>query len=187
MQDVHGNVLPEVCTAAIVNERALQLLRQLMMGGFSEIAGTDASITLPVSKRLLNDLISTALPPSARVRDLDVSPLDGDRFLVRGRIGSSPFLPPLKLKVAIDRQPEFPDSPILALRVESTALMLLANPMLRMMSLPAWIRIEQDRVHVDLLAFAAQYRLSQYAGYVESLRVNTVAGRVTLSVQARIK
>ena len=170
-----------------MNERVSQLLRQLMIGGFSELAGTDASIALPVSKRLLNDLISAALPPSVPVRDLDVTPLDGDRFLVRCRIGSSPFLPPLKLNIAVDRQPEFPESPILALRPESTALMLLAGPVLRMMALPPWIRIEQDRIHVDLLAFAAQYRLAQYAPFIESLRVNTVAGIVTLSVQARIK
>jgi hypothetical protein len=158
-----------------------------MIGGFSELVGTDASVTLPVSKRLLNDLISAALPPSAPVRELDVSPLDGDRFLVRGRIGSSPFLPPLKLNVAIDRQPEFPATPILVLRPESTALMLLAGPVLRMMSLPAWIRVEQDRIHVDLLALAAQYRLAQYASFIDSLRVNTAAGSVTLSVRARIK
>jgi len=89
----------------IADERFARLFDQLVGDGFSDITGTDLSITLPVSKRLLNELVAAATPPSAPVRDLDLTPLDNDRFLLRGRIGSSALLPALRLNLEIDQQP----------------------------------------------------------------------------------
>lgn len=173
-------------SASAVNERVLQLFRQLLATGFSDMPGAEASVTLPISKRLLNTFISAALPPAAPVRELDVTPLDGDRFLIQGRLGSSPFLPSLKLRVAIDRQPELPESPFLTLRVESTAMMSLARPALRMVALPDWIHLDQDRIYVDLRALLDRGPLP-YVTYIDRLRLNTVDGTVLLSARARVK
>jgi hypothetical protein len=174
-------------SAAAVNERILQLFRQLLASGFSDMPGTEASLILPISKQLLNEIIAAALPPSVPVRDLDVTPLDGDRFLVRGRLGSSAFLPSLRLHVAIDRQPELPESPVLSLRVESTAVMSLTRAVLRMMTLPDWIHVEQDRIHVDLRALLDRHPLLPYVSYIDRLRLNTTEGTVVLSMHARVK
>jgi hypothetical protein len=169
-----------------VDERLAQLFDRLIAGGLSDVAGAEASVTLPVSSRLLNELISAALPTSSPIRDLEVTPLDGDRFLVRGRIGSS-LLPLLKLHVAIERQAEFPAFAVLVLRVESTGLMVLASHVSRLISLPAWIRMERDRIHVDLRVLADQYGVRHYVSYVDDLQVKTVAGTLLLSLRARVR
>lgn len=169
-----------------MNERVAQLFDQVIAGGLSDVSGAEASATLPISRRLLNDLISAALPPSAPVQNLEVTPLDGDRFLVRGRIGSSSLLPPFQLNVAIDRQPEFPAFPFLVLRLESAGLRLLAGLVLRKISMPPWIQIEFDRIRVDLRAVADQKGVGQYVGYIEQLQVKTIAGTLLLSVRARV-
>jgi hypothetical protein len=169
-----------------VNERLAQLFDRLIAGGLSDVAGAEASITLPVSKRLLNELASAAIPVSAPVRDLDITPLDGDRFLVRGRIGPS-LLPILKLNVAIDRQAEFPESPFLVLRLESTGLMVLARHVVRLITLPTWIHVEGDRIHVNLRALADQHGIGEYVSYIDHLQVRTISGTLMLSLRARVR
>ena len=176
-----------MCPTPAVNERLAELFRRLLAGGLTEVSGAEGSITLPVSKRLLNDLIVAALPPSAPVRDLDITPLDGDRFLVRGRIGSSALLPALQLHLVIDRQPEFPDFPVVVFRMETSGIMSRASRALQLFSLPRWIHVEQNRVQVDLRALADQHRVDHYVSYLDQLRVHTVEGTVIVSVRARVK
>jgi hypothetical protein len=162
-------------------------LRQLLDRGLSDVSGAEASVRLPVSKRLLNDLVTAALPPSAPVRDLDVTPLDDDRFLVRGRIGTSALLPGLRLKVAIDRQPAFPENPVLVLRLEGPRVMSLAGTVLGMLTLPEWLRVERDRIHVDLRALLERSSVGRYVSHIDRLHVNTVAGAVMLSLDVRVR
>ena len=170
-----------------MDERLAQLFDRLIAGGLSDVAGAEASVTVPVPRSLLNEVLAATVPSSAAVRDLDVTPLDGDRFLVRGRIGSSPLLPPFQLTVAIDRQAEFPSSPVLVLRLESKGLRLLAGLVLRKVSMPAWNRIEFDRIHVDLHALADQYRVGDYVRYIHRLQVKTLDGTLLLSLRARVR
>ena len=171
----------------VADERFAWLFDQLLANGFSDITGAEASISLPLSKRLLNDLIAAALPPSSPIRDLDVTPLENDRFLVRGRFGSSPLIPTLKLHLAIDQQPVFPESPVVVVRLEGHGVMSFAGRVLRMISLPRWLHAEQDRLHVDLRVLAVHYRLDRYLNYIDELRVNTVAGSAVVSLRGRVK
>ena len=169
-----------------MNERFAQLFDRLSAGGLSDLAGAEASITLPVSKRLLNELASAAIPASVPVRDLDLTPLDGDRFLVRARIGSS-LLPILRLNVAIDRQAEFPEFPFLVLRLESTGLMVLARHVVRIIPMPPWIHVDGDRMRVNLRTLADQHGVGHYLSYIDDLQVRTASGTVMLLLRARIR
>ena len=170
-----------------MDERLTQLFDRLIAGGLSDVAGAEASVSLPISRGVLNEVLAATLPSSGMVRDLDVTPLDGDRFLVRGHIGSSPLLPAFQLTVAIDRQAEFPSSPVLVLRLESMGLRMLAGLVLRKVSMPAWIRIEFDRIHVDLHALADQHGVGDYLRYIHTLKVKTVSGTLLLSLRARVR
>ena len=169
------------------DERFVWLFDQLLANGFRDITGAEASITLPLSKRLLNDLIAAAMPPSSPFRDVEVTPLENDRFVVRGRFGSSPLIPTLKLHLAIDQQPVFPESPVFVVRLEGQGVMGLAGRVLRMISLPHWLHSEQDRLHVDLRVLAADYRLDPYLNYIDELRLHSVAGSAVVSLRGRVK
>jgi hypothetical protein len=172
---------------APVDERFAELFRRQLASGFEDVRGADASITLPVSERLLNEVIARTIPRSAPVRELHVKPEAGNRFLVRARIGSSPLLPPISLTLSIDRQPEFPASPVLILRLQMSGLLSLAGPALRFMNaLPPGIRVEHDRVYVDLPTLLETRHLASYLDYVKELRVNTLDGTVVLSIRAGI-
>lgn len=171
-----------------MDERLERLLRQQLDSGFADLRGAEAAITLPLSERLLNELVAEAVPSSAPVRDLQIAPEAADRFSVRLRVGSSPLIPRLKIALSIDRQPELPASPVLVLKMESAGLMTLAGPMLRLLNaLPAGIAVHDDRIHIDLRALADRRGLASFLDYLTELRVNTLPGAVVVTLRGRLR
>jgi hypothetical protein len=171
-----------------VDERWLQLLLRQHASGFDDLRGAEVALTVPVSERLLNEAIAEGMPRSATVRDLHVRPLSGDRFAVRFRIGSSAWLPAISLTLSIVRQPAFPGSPVLILKMESSGLLALAGPALRFLNaLPEGIRVEDDRIHVDLAALMEARGLGRVLAYLTELTVTTLEGALVVNLRAAIK
>ena len=171
-----------------MDQRLSELLKRQIASGFEDLRGAEAVVTVPVSDRLLNEIITQALPASGRVRDVEVRARAGNRFAVRARIAGASFLPALNLTVAIDRQPELPDSPVLGLRLEMGGLLSLAGPALRFFdALPQGIRIQDDRIYVDLAQLLSQRGLSGVLDHLEQFHVNTAEGSTILSLRARIR
>ena len=169
---------------APLDERFVRLFHRQQASGFEDLRGAEASLTLPVSERLLNEVIAESLPPSAPVRELHVRPQAGDRFAVRARVGSLSWLPAITLGVAIDRQPDLPSSPVLILRLETSGLSALAGAALRFLNaLPPGIRMEADRIVVDVAKLLDARGLGRYLAYVNELRVNTVDGAVVIFIR----
>ena len=172
---------------APVDERFVGLFRRQQASGFEDLRGAEASLTLPVSERLLNEAIAESVPRSAAVRGLHIRPQAGDRFAVRARIGSSSWLPAINLGVAIDRQPDLPSSPVLVLRLETSGLSALAGAAVRFLNaLPPGVRMEQDRIIVDIAKLLEARGLAPYLAYVNELRVNTVDGAVVLFIRGHL-
>lgn len=170
-----------------MDERLERLLRRQLAEGFSDLRGADAAITLPVSERLLNEILAEAIPRSVPINELHVTPEPDDRFAVQFRVGTSAFIPRVKIALAIDRQPDLPAFPVIVLRMETTGLMMLAGPALRLLNaLPAGITVKDDRIHVDLRALAERNRLAPYFDYLDELRVHTVTGALVLTLRGRI-
>jgi hypothetical protein len=170
-----------------VNEWIGRLFRRQLETGFADLRGASAAVTVPISERLLNDILSEALPSSGAVRDLHVSPKAGDRFQVRARLGSSTLIPPIRFHVVIDRQPDLPSSAVVALRLQATGLMVLAGPLLRLMNaLPPGILVKDDRIYIDLRTVLDRYHLARYLEYLNELRINTVENGLVLTVQAGV-
>jgi hypothetical protein len=166
----------------------VRILMRQQASAFEDLRGADVSATVPVSERLLNEVIKEALPESMPVRDLHVAPQAGDRFLVRGRVGSSSFIPPLKVTVLIDRQPDLPSSAILVLKLELGALGVLAGPALRFLdALPPGLHVDRNRLYVDIATLLDQRGMRPYLDYLEQLRVNTADGAVVVSFRARVR
>lgn len=171
-----------------VDARLERVLRRQLAEGFPDLRGADAAITVPVSERLLNEILAETIPRSVPVSELHVTPEPDDRFAVQFRVGSSPFIPLVKITFAIDRQPDLPAFPVIVLRMETPGLMMLAGPVLRLLNaLPAGMTVKDDRIHVDLRALAERHRLATYLDYLDELRVHTVTGALVLTLRCRIR
>jgi hypothetical protein len=154
---------------------------------FADLRGAQASASVPISERLLNEIIQQSLPGSVPVRELRVAPRAGDKFVLRARVGTSPLIPALSVTAHIDRQPDLPASPVLVLRLEMGALMSLAGPALRFFdALPRGIKVDRDRVHVDLARLLADRGLASYLEFLQTLEVHTVEGAVVIDLRASI-
>src|SRR5688572_17700400 len=92
------------------------LLLNLRDAGFRDLAGTRISGSIPVSERLLNQLVAATMPKNLPVREVTVRPEPGNRFSVRISPRAA-FLPQLTVKLEIEKQPQFPTSPEIVLRM----------------------------------------------------------------------
>lgn len=171
-----------------MDSRWLDLIREQQAAGFPDLAGTGLSLRVPVSDRLVTRIISTNLPPSSRLRHLEIKAERSNRIKVVVQLARPSFLPTLTIPFDIEQQPELPASPILALRVVSSqAVMAFAGSALRLLdSLPTGIVVEGNRVAIDLRLLAARYNLAEWFDYLESIELTTEEGRLVVSLRAAL-
>ena len=136
----------------------------------------------------MNGLAAQALRETKTpVRQLDIRPRNGDLIDVIVTV-SWPFVPPLKVAVAVDQQPQFPDSPILVLRwslfggLGAIAARLLGS----MGKLPPGVRLDGDRLMLDIPVLAAQSPAAPLLQYLRTLEVHTLDDRLVIVTNAEI-
>jgi hypothetical protein len=166
----------------------VSLLREQRAAQFADIAGAHASVTLPIDDRLLTRLAASRLPASLPIKDLDLHAVAGNEIVVRLRLSRVSFLPPLAIRVAIERQPILPASPVLVLRIISDGLSALAGTALRFLdTLPAGLRLEDNLLHVDLAALLARYEAGQLLPYLTALELTTAEGRIIVAASIAVR
>ena len=164
------------------------LLREQRLNQFKDVAGAHADVAVPLSDRLASRLVTESLPADGPVREVDLEAHTGNMFTARLKLTRPAFLPSVSVKLFIERQPHLPDSPVFVLRLEMAAgLMGLAGPAMKMVgSLPAGLRLEGDRLEVDLRVLLERANVSDALEYLESLQLTTddrrfvIAGRITV-------
>ncbi|MEO6213258.1 MAG: hypothetical protein ABIP65_06490 [Vicinamibacterales bacterium] len=165
----------------------LEILSRLQSTQFRDLAGARFSGSIPISARLIDEVVAASIPPNAPVREVRVHPEPGDRFSVRISPRAA-FLPSLTLKLQIARQPELPGSPVLVLRMATMGgLMGFASAALPIASmLPPGVRLEGEHIFVDVRELAAQRGLGDVLGYIRQIRVSTDSGRIVVEVDAGV-
>jgi hypothetical protein len=170
----------------VSDPRLVRILEQLRASRFADLAGARVSASIPVSERLLNELVVSAIPPAVPVRDVTIQPRRGDRFSVRARFARVDFLPPINITVAIERQPELPDSPLVLRLTSFPGLITMIGAAFPIASkLPPGIRMDKDRVLVDLKTLAESQGFADLLTLVEKVRLTTDEGRLIVELEAR--
>ena len=166
----------------------LDLFGALLSSAFRDVAGTRFSARIPISRALLNRAARSALAASPHVRDLDIRPHAGDGFDVLITV-SWPFVPAIKAAFHIERQPEFPASPVVVLRWSLLgAAGLVASRILASLDrLPAGVRLDGDRLLFDIRRLAEGTQAALVLPYVRSLEFHTVDDRVVVEVEMGIE
>jgi hypothetical protein len=169
-----------------------RLFAQLQTSGFQDVAGARVSGRVPISSALLNEIVSDALRVSSSpVRSVRIRPLAGDR-LEAVVTTTMPFVPSLTVHIAIEHQPRFPDSPFLVLRWSTLgAVGAFASRFVGKLEsrLPPGIRLDGDRVVIDLVALAARSGppgAVDWLRYLMRLEVHTVEDRAIVDFEAGV-
>ena len=136
----------------------------------------------------MNQLVAQALEGTTTpVRQVDVQPREGDRLDAMVRV-SLPFVPPLKVAIVIDRQPEFPESPVLVLRwsllggLGAVASRLLGSGD----RLPPGVRLDGDRLELDIPVLAARSPVAPMLSWVKTLELHTAVDQLLLVVELEV-
>jgi len=162
------------------------LLLEQQRAGFRDVAGASASVVLPISDQLLTQLASERVP-SKWVSDLEIHAVAGDQFVVRGRLPQLLFLPPVRVRVLIDRQPQFPESPVLVLRLIPEGFAALGTAFLPLLArLPPGISLEGQLMTIDVPVLLRASDASRALDFLTSLRVRTEDGRTLIEIDARL-
>jgi hypothetical protein len=155
---------------------------------FRDLAGARVSAHVPIAPPLLNRVVADALRSRhGAVRHLDVRPIPGDRFEVAVSLKWS-LVPPLKATVTVERQPAFPDAPVLVLRWSLPAgLATIASQFVKAIkSLPAGVRLEGDRVFVDLAKLADRTPAAELLPYITRGELHTTADAALIELDLRV-
>jgi hypothetical protein len=164
--------------------RVLEALRD---SGFADLKGARVSASIPIAERLLNTLIAATLPSSGPLRSATVRPLAGNRVKANVKIARLEFLPPVGLTLKIERQPEMPDSPLVFRVLSLPGVVSLASAALSMTTLlPAGVKLEHQRLFVDLRVLLERLGYGAVVPFLESVRVTTEEGRLILDVTMRV-
>jgi hypothetical protein len=164
-----------------------RLLQDQQASGFSDLAGTHGSVVLPVSDRLVTRLVVEQASPEWPVSIVDIRAEDNDRFAVAVRLKGPAFLPPARVRFDIERQPEFPRSPVLALRIVPDALTRLATPFMAFLKrLPAGVAFDGSVLTLDLAVLLSAYGPPDSLRHLTALSLHTLPGRFVLSVEAQV-
>jgi len=115
------------------------------------------------------------------VRQVDIRPREGDELDAIVTV-SWPFVPPLKVAIAVDRQPQFPASPVLVLRWSLLGgLGAIASRLISALDrLPAGVRLDGDRLELDITVLAAKSPAAPLLHWVRTLELHTAADRVVI-------
>jgi hypothetical protein len=146
-------------------------------------------VRAPISRPLLNRVVGSALAEtSAPVRDVDIRPRAGDAFDVLIAV-SWPFVPTIKVSFAIERQPQFPAAPVLVLRWSLLgAVGALASRFIAALDrLPAGVRLDGDRLLLDIPRLAEKASGASWLPYVRSLELHTVDDRFVVDAELEIE
>jgi hypothetical protein len=165
-----------------------QLIDGLRAGRAADVAGSRGAVDVALSETLLNAAIADRLPPGGAVRNVRMRVAAGEAF-VTVRLERPRFLPPVTATVTIAQQPDLPASPSLVLRLGLPAgLGMLAGFGASLFAtLPPGLRLDGDRLTVDLAHLLGAQDLGWVLRYARSLLVTFEPGRVRIQGSAAVE
>ena len=155
------------------------IVRQRLGVDLREFAGGNVSGEIPLSDDLVNRLIAERLANHPQIAALRLQAQEGDAIAIQ-LLPRMRMMPPLRIAARIERQPEFPQRPILVLQWSmpaAGALALFAAPVLSYFkAMPRGIRMDGDRIAVDVYELLRSRGVEDVAGLIRRLEIHTRPG-----------
>ena len=165
----------------------LDTLRERFGIDLQELSGTALAGEIPLPENLLNRLIAERLaraPSPVTAAQLQIQDAGAAivQLSMRARI-----IPSIRIALRIEAQPELPHNPVLLLRWSLPGLgpmALLAGPALALFKvMPPGVRIDGDRIAVDLRELLVSRGVGDLLAYVRDLRIGTRRGAFVVGFQ----
>lgn len=184
-----GRSLYSEAAALFMDPRLATLLTRLQSTRFVDLAGSEAYTVIRIGETLLNEAVSTFVASSTVVRTVTVRPRAGNQIDVQLKLAKPAILPPFTFTLQIEEQPDLPNRPDLVLRLSGAGgLLRLAGPAIGSSgALPPGVRLDGDRIVVDVRRVLEQQHRAELLDYIEQLHVLAEDARLVLAVQLRVR
>ena len=172
-----------------MDPRLASLLARLRAARFADLAGSEAYTVIRIGERLLNESAAAFIPASSMVRDVRIHPRASNQIDVQLKLAKPAFLPAFNISLQIDRQPQLPEDAELVLRLSGAGgLLRLAAPAIESYgALPAGVRLDGDRVIVDVRRALQSRGHGEVLDYVDQLQVLSEESRLVLAIQFKVR
>jgi hypothetical protein len=161
-------------------------LYELFGPNLRDIGGSSVTGEVPIADSLINRLIADALAGrQAPVTAVQLEPRDEGRLIAHVTLRGPRFIPPVAVAIQIEEQPTFPESPVLVLRWSLPKLGFLGNlaaPFLsQLKTLPPGVRLDGERILVDVAELLRSRGLGEAQRYLRRLDVGTRPGQIVIT------
>lgn len=164
-----------------------QLLQERTGLELGDLAGTRLTGEIPISDALVNTLVARKLAGHAQIASLHVQAQPNDTVAIQV-VPRAWLIPSVTITATIERQPAFPANPTLLLRWSMPAvgpLTLLAAPLLAYFkAMPTGIRLDGDRLAIDLRELLHARGLDDVIGLMKTVEVHTRPGGFVVRLEA---
>jgi hypothetical protein len=155
-------------------------VRSLLGIELEELTGTRLSGEIPLTNAVVNHIIAARLAEArVPISAARVEALDGNAIGIQ-LVPSARLIPSVRIEARIERQPEFPDYPVLRLRwsiLGAGALARLAAPMIaKFTSLPPGVSLEADLVTIDVRELLVARGFGDIIEFIAGVRIDTRPG-----------
>jgi len=144
---------------------------------------------IPLSDALVNRVLAERLANHAQVTAVRVQAQQNDTVAIQV-MPRARLMPALNITARIERQPEFPQHPMLLLRWSMPAagpLALFAAPVLAYFkAMPPGIRMDGDRIAVDLRELLHSRGLDDIIAVTRKLEIHTKPGGFAVNFEVRL-
>src|SRR5688572_25675788 len=135
----------------------------------------------------MSRLVAERLTADVPIRDFDLSAHDGDLMRIRIRLAKPAFLPPIQIRLAIERQLELPTNPTLVLKVASQGVASLAAIALPFVDeLPAGVQYTEGRFIINVRTILERQNAADVLNYLTEVKVTTAEHHVIVRARARL-
>ena len=161
-----------------------QLMHDVRDGRAADITGTRVAGDVSIADRLLNEVIAAKIGAESAIRDV-TNRAEAGRARVTVEVARPSFLPPLSFVLSVETQPELPASPVLVLRVGMMpgVAALLGTGISFMNIMPPGLRLEGDRLFVDIAAVLDDRGYGWLFRYLRTVHVSFEPGRIVNHVE----
>ena len=159
-----------------------EIIQRLIRDHFSELAGLAIEATLPVSERLVTEIVGMAIRGNKTISYCRVAISRQNRISVNLKTPRWPW--PLELTLRLERSVDVTRSPVLLAQLENKVLLGRLGSFFK--ALPVGVKLRGDQVFVDLRAFVREPEQRIFLEMVRVVEIKTEEGKAILDIRAGV-
>ena len=161
-----------------------KIIQKVIQDNFSELQGARVDASIPLSQRLINELIAEAVKGNKNIASIQAAIHPQNRISVDVKTTRLPW--PLNLKLKLDKSVDLASYPSPKIRAWMENNLLLGSLGSTLNVLPEGIKLYGNQIVIDLGAFLRTAEQKRLLKLVKSVGIRTEEGKIILDAKLEI-